>query len=723
MQYEINELNSQTLSKLYTEFHLRSKEIGEIFGITEDAVLKRLKGYNIPIQPRGIGRVDVEIQYTGLKKNVKNGLTPALLREYCDRGLSDLAIGNMFGMTGEGVAYRRKKLGINRVDKFNITEEYKKVLLSTPVQDLENDYINLATEDFSSKYNLSKTVWLPYIRSIGILSKAQIRIASYPQLTQDQRWLIFGGLLGDAGISDECRYYESHALKQEKYLRMKYRVLNPYSTHIFPCDGGSGLRMYTIIHPAFDEFRNLFYQTGLEGKLIPVKSLIKEWDDIILAYWFFDDGTIDDEDNSITIANKCPIPAQLDELSAFLEGRYGWGFNVIHSDKGVMRLTLSKTKMENFGNLLKRYSTTDLYYKIPEICLTGPMVAELNSDDIEAIKPKFYRLADLAAKVSMEKALFNYLRKKGFPYLHLTEQLKISRLKSYCQSTPLKRKGNVLSHNTAGLPLVEGFFPNLYDCYRKGGKAPSELWGDDEWLRVLVKNRLEHADRITDAAIRTGIKLTRTCVNNFKPAVADYVYRNYCSNQYVYDYSCGFGSRMLAAMRLGKTYVGCEPNLETLKHLKEFGSFLKNSIVSDFTVLEGGSEDYCLNEPKFGVAFSSPPFFDFEHYSNDPNQSIIKYPSYEDWLIGFWKKTIENSIKMLVPGGYFGACISLHSHEDMLLRTEEYCIEFGFHLKDFLLIPFQHVWSDSPKFEVIIIFSMGAEDCAPKLPKILKKLV
>jgi hypothetical protein len=77
----------------------------------------------------------------------------------------------------------------------------------------------LTSKEFSDKYCVSKTVWLPFLRSIGIEAKAEKRIKSYPQITIEQRRWILGGLLGDGGVSRDLRYYESHALKQELYLR------------------------------------------------------------------------------------------------------------------------------------------------------------------------------------------------------------------------------------------------------------------------------------------------------------------------------------------------------------------------------------------------------------------------------------------------------------------------------------------------------------------------
>jgi hypothetical protein len=58
-------------------------------------------------------RVRKPIKDKSLNKTHKvNGLTEELLKKLVEEGLSNIKIGLMFGMTGEGVAYRRKKYRI-----------------------------------------------------------------------------------------------------------------------------------------------------------------------------------------------------------------------------------------------------------------------------------------------------------------------------------------------------------------------------------------------------------------------------------------------------------------------------------------------------------------------------------------------------------------------------------------------------------------------------------
>lgn len=65
-----------------------------------------------------------------------------------------------------------------------------------------------------------------------------------------------------------------------------------------------------------------------------------------------------------------------------------------------------------------------------------------------------------------------------------------------------------------------------------------------------------------------------------------------------------------------------------------------------------GSEDFV---PEFGevdLCFSSPPYFDCEKYSDDAEQSYIRYPTREDWLNGYLGKTLLNCRRGLKLTGF-----------------------------------------------------------------------
>jgi len=701
--YKFDKINKESLTKLYSKYGFRLKEIGLMVGVSEDAIFKRIKQYDIPTNPRGKERLDIEVLFTGKKKDKKKTLSNEELLRLCKIGYTDAAIGEMFNMTGEGIAYRRKKYDIPLSIKANETKDNIEKLKRASKAVLERDYYGLNQEEFSKKYKISKVVWRPYLKSIDIIGKEIHRIEKYPPFNREQRSLIIGSLLGDGSVSQGTRFYESHSNKQKLYLLKKFNILRPYSSQMYPCDNDTGTKFITTHHPNFLEFYNEFYQKGLKGKLIPVEFIKNNWHDDILAYWFFDDGYYDDVNNEIFLSNLCPKKEQLEVFLDFLNKKFGWGFKYSFF-KNIYNVTFFKGYYKNFIDMILKVATPDMYYKIPERYLTQDMASKIIYDEIYAIKPKFYRLASSEYKLKMEVLLFNNYRKRGFPYSKITLKRQVYLFHCF-KKVNIKIESNNVIHNNTGVKLCEYFFPNIFECNRKRHRSPIEQWQEDKNLQRLIKNRLNYADRLTDSSLRTGIKLLFNAVTNFKPVIAKFLYQEYAPNGKIFDYSCGFGSRMLAAMSLDMEYIGCEPNLKTLSNLHKFGSFLSERTEGKFFITEKGSEDYLYRENYFDLAFSSPPFFDYEIYSQDAGQSVVKYSKYEDWLIGYWKRTIENCCKCLVPGGHFGVCISLNQHEHMIMKTREYCTELGLSFVAEYRAPYkQLLLGKKDKYDLILIY-------------------
>jgi len=53
----------------------------------------------------------------------------------------------------------------------------------------------------------------------------------------------------------------------------------------------------------------------------------------------------------------------------------------------------------------------------------------------------------------------------------------------------------------------------------------------------------------------------------------------------------------------------------------------------------------------------SPPYYDLEIYPGT-EQSLTTFPNYQDWLEGYWAKTVETAVDVLRPGGRFAFVIS-----------------------------------------------------------------
>lgn len=126
--------------------------------------------------------------------------------------------------------------------------------------------------------------------------------------------------------------------------------------------------------------------------------------------------------------------------------------------------------------------------------------------------------------------------------------------------------------------------------------------------------------------------------------------------------NCGFGGRMLGALSSQKNfkYVGTDPNTETMYHLHQLGDYIEQVTGREdsFELHCCGSEEFKGKPNSIDFAFSSPPYFDLEIYSDEPTQCYNKFPELNAWLEGYVRQTIKNIAYMLKPGRCYAVNIA-----------------------------------------------------------------
>ena len=132
------------------------------------------------------------------------------------------------------------------------------------------------------------------------------------------------------------------------------------------------------------------------------------------------------------------------------------------------------------------------------------------------------------------------------------------------------------------------------------------------------------------------------------------IMEKYNVNGLVYDFACGWGQRMVAALSLGIDYYGTDTNPELCKCLedcaKEF--ILTNNLANHATILNQRSEVEIPGlKNAVGLCFSSPPYFNYELYRGAETSTTL-YPEYDAWRDNYLKGTFTNCFNYLVPNGY-----------------------------------------------------------------------
>lgn len=137
------------------------------------------------------------------------------------------------------------------------------------------------------------------------------------------------------------------------------------------------------------------------------------------------------------------------------------------------------------------------------------------------------------------------------------------------------------------------------------------------------------------------------------------------------DISAGWGDRLISAILYPtvKCYNSTDPNLSLHKHYLDIIKFF-NVSKKHYQIKKKGFEDLRLKNNYYDLVFSSPPFFDMETYSNNKNDSLIKYPSELKWYNDFLIVSLLKSFKALKNNHFLVLNISFYKKSKYLSKDK-----------------------------------------------------
>lgn len=284
-------------------------------------------------------------------------------------------------------------------------------------------------------------------------------------------------------------------------------------------------------------------------------------------------------------------------------------------------------------------------------------------------KESFLRESEDTQKEIVE-SIFNIYRSKNiFPIQYLNNDGVIEEILK-CVDKDVEFDGETLNLKfNQGSSVCRFLFPNLslVECKGVKNNSPYEKFMDDYKLKRAIDFCLRYKSSpspVTPSGIKDGLEmLGGNVATNFKPMNAKALYEKYVpEGGIIYDFACGFGGRMLGALssKNNYRYLGVEPNSETYDSLNILGNYIEQATGRDkiFKVYKQGSEDFMIRENYVDFAFSSPPYFSLEKYSDEETQCYNKFPELELWFEGYVRPTIENIHKMLKPNCYYAVNIA-----------------------------------------------------------------
>ncbi len=290
------------------------------------------------------------------------------------------------------------------------------------------------------------------------------------------------------------------------------------------------------------------------------------------------------------------------------------------------------------------------------------------------------------------KFVFDYFREHGFPYPQSSEQCLIKSYKQLCNMDigNIVDGDNIKNSNSNGTDILRHFCGrHFYATSSSNRPSPLDVFNNDDLFLKVLKNRMGWCTSKEDGTVRPyvfgitpdmiiqGIRSSGlgSTTSQFKPAVAKYIYSKYVSSgSNVFDYSCGWGARLLGAISNNLNYYGCDPLT-----CNELNSMLK-FFNGNGKIVNGMSEEKSTYEniPMVDFIFSSPPYFTLEQYGFEDTQCNVKYVNYSDWLQGYWHETVSNCMTILNKGGKFAmVVVEKYKNYDLAKDMINVCFENG----------------------------------------------
>ena len=266
-------------------------------------------------------------------------------------------------------------------------------------------------------------------------------------------------------------------------------------------------------------------------------------------------------------------------------------------------------------------------------------------DEPIADAPRVYSDADII------EAAFAYFRATGFPYRRLPVHVSMQEINKLAET-----EADKLINTDTAYHVADTYHPHRFHAAADGMKSPHEAFEDDGLLRRAMRLALEHGYVLPEHAwghlwIVSGVQ----AASNFRPGFASFLYRRFCKpGDTVLDTSTGYGGRLVGFMASGIAgrYIGIDPNKPTHDGNTRMASELG---FADKVELYNSAAEDVPHEAVAGrcdFAFTSPPYFAKEHYSEDDTQSWVRYKTGEAWRSGFLVPMMALQYAALKPGAH-----------------------------------------------------------------------
>ena len=618
----------------------------------------------------GSGRTNTTESYGRFRSSV----TPEILRKLYE-SKTDSEIASLYGVSDAIVSRYRREWGIatvtprERRDRERREKGLPTIDDLTPV-DLAALYQRMGDAQIAKMHGVSKPVISRLRREWGIATLTKTdRATSGVILSDEQREVILGSLLGDGHVTGKGAFKVTHSHSQAGYVRRLAALLAHLSKPVRFDEKvmGSGTLAYqftlwTAPHAWLRQVRRVFYPEGV--KVFP-EEVVKRLSPRTLAYWYFDDGHLDSNLPSISLGD---IPLRMaEDVSKWVGARFGLDTYIRPQSTDTCKiLGIRAGTADIFFTLISAFLFPEMLHKVPvKFRPSGvkPVRPRLNMEkrfvlpkDLQD-RSKSWESLEERERDHLLTDLVDFWSMKGFPYPSpRVEDLDVLRRLEFKQ---VVKDGDRLSRISVGQSICTAMQPHLWRTKAVGSaQSPLDTFEDPVTLRKMLRMLLSMGSIPNAHRVRAGVRLFRYGgAYNFRPAAAKALVDRYCpAGGTVFDPCSGWGGRLLGTLLspAGATYVACEPQPETYEGLMNLHSWAARylpDMVGRAKVHPVPAEDFDFPQG-VDVVMTSPPYWKKMTYGLQPNLAGNRYSTYEAWLDGFWRPVIDKAVRALRVGGW-----------------------------------------------------------------------
>jgi len=272
------------------------------------------------------------------------------------------------------------------------------------------------------------------------------------------------------------------------------------------------------------------------------------------------------------------------------------------------------------------------------------------TEDVGRIAPLIY------SDECVIDAAFEHYRATGFPYPVVPRHAAMQQINALAGVD-----AEHLVNTTVAYHVADPYHPHRYDTRVHSKLTSVEVFRRDKPFTHALRLTLDNG-KITDASVLGTLAYTRGAqlVTHFRPGFVLSMYRRFAPpGSSVLDTSTGYGSALVAFFASHcANFIGIDPNTATQAGNAALLHDLRpEDKTAELICLPAEDVPHDLVAGRADFAFTSPPYFAKELYSDEPTQSCVRYGSGDAWRDGFLVPMLRLQYAALVAEAF--SCINI----------------------------------------------------------------